>query len=363
MSTEELSLKQIILIVREYASLLWMKKFFILGFALLIFLLFGTNAYLKPTTYATKQTFMLKEGGGSSGPSGILGQIGLGGLGGEYNFNKLTEIAMSNLVLESILFDSAAVNGHQDLIANHIIRIEEVHEDWDEDGPLGNFLFRNKTEPRFDKKENSADNNDTEIANLATKSLVSRLRGDPSDPRSDKLVELSVGEKSQILTLRSVTKNEELSCLLATIHYEKLSDFYRSSSTKSQEKTYKSLQQKADSIYSLMVSAEYSAAEYQDKSAGVFLNRNRLPLAQYMRKSELYAKLYGEVVKNQETASFMLMSQTPMFQVIDVPTKPLNKTPKRIVFNSILGLFLGGLLSCVFFILKEIIYKSLMNDE
>jgi hypothetical protein len=224
MSTEELSLKQIILIVREYACLLWMKKFFILGFALLIFLLFGTNAYLKPTTYATKQTFMLKEGGGSSGPSGILGQIGLGG---EYNFNKLTEIAMSNLVLESILFDSATVNGKQDLIANHIIRIEEVHEDWDEDGPLGNFLFRSKTKPRFDKNENSTDNKYTKIANLATKSLVSRLRGDPSDPRSDKLVELSVGEKSQILTLRSVTKNEELSCLLATVHYEKLSNFYR----------------------------------------------------------------------------------------------------------------------------------------
>jgi hypothetical protein len=67
--------------------------------------------------------------------------------------------------------------------------------------------------------------------------------------------------------------------------------------------------------------------------------QNQLPKMRNLRRLEMYGAMYVEVVKNQPTAEYLLKSQTPYFQEIDVPFLSLGN-------NNILN----GVLTIIIFI-------------
>ena len=127
---DEISIKELILKTQEYIKIIWSKKIPLIAVSLLFGLGFAVKSYLKPTTYTAELTFMVNqdEGGGMSGIGAMLGQFGLGGGGGASNFEKITEIARSGKICERTLMDSATVGGTTDLLANHIIKAYEMHD-------------------------------------------------------------------------------------------------------------------------------------------------------------------------------------------------------------------------------------------
>jgi len=63
----------------------------------------------------------------------------------------------------------------------------------------------------------------------------------------------------------------------------------------------------------------------------------------------MYSTIYAEVLKNQQTAEFMLDSQTPYFQLIDVPFLPLGNVNKfkllGVIIPFVVSIFVFSLLT------------------
>ena len=71
--------------------------------------------------------------------------------------------------------------------------------------------------------------------------------------------------------------------------------------------------------------------------------------------------MYAEVIKNKETAHFILKSETPFFQVVDQSELPISAVPKGLVKQLVTGGFLGAFLLSLFF-LGRTVYKQTMEE-
>jgi nucleoside diphosphate kinase len=145
------------------------------------------------------------------------------------------------------------------------------------------------------------------------------------------------------------SEDEELSIALAKSWYNKLATFYINKSIERQQTTYQLLSFKADSIYRLLAGSESSLATSAEKR-GLVLASDNLPQARSSRNIQMYAAMYGEVIKNKETAEFILNNETPFFQVIDEPLRPLSIIKPSLVKNLIIGGIAGAFLTIFIFV-------------
>jgi len=281
---DEISIKDLILKTQEYIKIIWSKKIALIAVSLLFGAGFALKAYLKPMTYTAELTFMVNEedGGSLGGIGAILGQFGMGGSGGgASNFEKITEIARSGKICERTLMDSATVGGTTDLLANHIIKAYEMHEDWQEDTVLVDFLF---TKPFAATKQ----------YNIALNKLIVFFKG----AKKPGIASIEFDEKSTILKIATTAIDQELSAALTNSWYDKIQVFYVLKSTESSKKTLEELTVKADSIFSLLNGAESGLATGSDK-LGLVKTYDRLPTSRSGRNLQMYGAMYAEVIKNK----------------------------------------------------------------
>ncbi len=65
-------------------------------------------------------------------------------------------------------------------------------------------------------------------------------------------------------------------------------------------------------------------ARLQDRRTGVVLQKSLTEMERVQRELGLNQIIYGEAVKNQEQASFLLANQTPAFGIIESPVEPIS---------------------------------------
>ncbi|NNJ56393.1 MAG: hypothetical protein HKP14_09685 [Bacteroidia bacterium] len=343
-----LTAQDIIKDLKYYALSVWQKKIIIFIISAIVAIGWSYKLLKRPPLYVAEKTFMVSDDEGGGGISSILGQFGLGGSGGggSYNYKKIMEIGQSNLIIDQVLFDSASILGKNDLVANRIIELYDLHENWNKDTILNNFLF-------------TKDNRNSRKGKLARKILQGKIKGNPKEPSSKKLVRFDYSEESTILKISGEAQFEELSILLAESTYEKLSRFYINKSIERQATTYKQLKSKADSIYRLLSGSESSFAKSSNFNMGLVLPSDNISSARSMRNIEMYSTMYGEVLKNKETADFMLKSQTPFFQTIDSPFAPLGNSNTFSIINAILAFISGVILTSIVVILMAYYRKEI----
>ena len=345
---DEISIKDLILKTQEYIKIIWSKKIGLIAVSLLFGLGFAFKAYLKPTTYTAELTFMVNEedGGSMGGIGAILGQFGMGGSGGgASNFEKITEIARSGKICERTLMDSATIGGTTDLLANHIIRSYEMHEGWQEDTVLVDFLF---TKPFAATKQ----------YNIALNQLIVFFKGG----KNPGIASLEFDEKSTILKIATTSIDQELSAALTNSWYDKIQVYYVLKSTEASKKTLEELTVKADSIYGLLSGAESGLATGSDK-LGLVKTYDRLPTSRSGRNLQMYGAMYAEVIKNKETSDFILKSETPYFQKLDEPRLPLGgSNGLGWKLSMIIGMIAGGFVFSGF-VIGRILWHDLMQGE
>ena len=345
---DEISIKELILKVQEYIKTIWSKKIGLIAVSLLFGAGFAFKAYLKPTTYTAKLTFMVNQddGGSMAGIGAVLGQFGLGGGGGgSSNFDQITEIARSSKICEQVLMDSARIGGVTDLLGNHLIRSYEMHNAWQEDTVINNFLFIKRFE-----------------GSVPYNIVLGKLIGTFIGVDNSGLSSLDFDEKSTILTITTTTEEQELSKALTMSWYDKVQVFYVQKSTEASKKTLEELTHKADSIYNLLNGAESGLATGSDK-LGLVKTYDRLPTSRAGRNLQIYGAMYAEVIKNKETSDFILKSETPYFQKLDEPRLPLNgDNGLGWKLSMILGMIAGGFVFSGL-VIGRILWKDLMQGE
>jgi hypothetical protein len=339
---QELTLKDLILRVREYAQEIRRYWWIVV---LTCIPTIGWQAYLAYTTpvqYNAGLTFMVDEesSSGAGMLGALLGDIGLPG--GENNYDKILELSKSQRIIRMALFQKVEIDGKNDYLANHFIRIQKVHEEeWykkpkDPTQPsLNGFFFTRDSFENFSRLEYSA-----------FKSIYGLLMGDKNHKP---LFGNNYNHDSGIMALNLNTRSETLSIKLLSAIYTELSDYYITSSTLKEKATYDIIKNKVDSINSLIIKSEVRQARFLDNNFGLVKKVDQLPTEQIGRNKSMYGLLYAENIKNLEVADYALKDRTPYIQIIDTPIPPLPGAGygkiKALSIGIGLGLILGAILA------------------
>ena len=83
---------------------------------------------------------------------------------------------------------------------------------------------------------------------------------------------------------------------------------------------------------------------------------------QLKRKVDVINAMYLEIVKNLELSKMTLLNQTPIINIIDEPILPLDEDKKSKTVAGLLGGFVGGFLSLIFFIFRKLFKDTLAED-
>lgn len=339
---ESFNLPKTVGLIKGYWSEVWKRKWWIIFTAAVISAAFVIRAWLTPKYYPAHLTFMVNddEGQGMSGVGAILGELGFASQKGSHNFEKISKIALSRKILSTVLKEKVDYNGKNDYLGNHFIRLYKFQDEWKGDTILEDFTFSEDTltEARAIRRED-----------VAIEKLSKTLRGQPEQGQPG-IIRFEYDDESTILRTTAASKEERFSIIMANVHYQKLSDFYIEKSIERQRVTYDHVKTKTDSVRAAMELAERQLAQLRDQSHGIILNRERLPRMQLERKVEMLYLLYGESVKNLETADFLLKNSTPYFQVIDRPVGPIQAHGRSRLRALIRGGIIGGILSVLFVI-------------
>ncbi len=349
---DEITLKELILKIQEYALELW-KNIILIGLIAAPFMLYKLYvAYTTPVYYPASLTFMVDEDEGNTfaGMSNILGQIGIGGIRrGKYNLDKILEISKSRRVLQMALFAKADLQGQKDYLANHLIRQYEMHDRWQDDSSgLKDFLYQHHQFERFHASENKV-----------LKSLHRLLNGTDEEAG---IYETSYDEDTGIMTLRIESPSEDLSIALVDTIYAKLTSFYIEKATEKATATYQLMKYKSDSLANALATAEYNLADFIDRNQHIYsategsLRRTRL--ASNVKQLQV---MHSEALKNLELADFSLKSKTPFITLIDSPIPPIPPVRPSILRALIIGALLGAMVG-VTFVLARKIYRDAMED-
>lgn len=340
-NSDEVSIEELYTRFKSYISDLWSFKYWIISITFIFSLFFGLKTYLKSDNYIAKVVFTVNENNQNQGMDAILGKFGIGD-GVVSNYLKIQEIAFSNKIMFQLLGDSVMLNSNKDVISNHIIKELDIHNLWKEDTLLCDYYF---------KKGDSSS-----LKSYAFKQLVNFLKGDNRQFNDQKLLYFSFNEESTLMEISAHTEDPQLSVLIVEAWYNRIFDFYINTIIEKDKNIFDRLNQKADSIYSLIINSEKTFATEVDK-LGVIKYIDRLEINHQSENLKLYGEMYSEVIKNKEMAEFMMNTKMPYFKIIDSPTLPLDSESdqffKKILKYIIEGFILAIVFSSILSILKK----------
>lgn len=340
---DELTLKELILAIQDYARYFLRKWYwFVLG-AVVLGGVFFWNAYTTPVTYSAPLTFLLNNDKEKSvGAGAILGGLGLGtSETGGGTAAKLLELSKSRQVLGRVLFDSASVDGKTQFVADHLIDVYNYHTVWKDSKQLANFSFRG-IPPQVEDR----------VANRVFKSLHNRMVKE-----EDGILTVMLDEMTGLFKIQAVTPNPELSIAITEKVYDELTSYFINASVSDKENSLSLLSFRADSVKSALAVAEGRFARFQDRAGRIPLQEQSIKGQQLQREVLILGTMYSEIVKNRETAAFLLANEKPGFELVDGPLEPLSVSGGSVGRGVVLGGALGMVLTVII-----LFFIKLVND-
>lgn len=341
--SEEVSVKEIILKFKEFYNEVQRKWIFVILGGLLLASFNGAKNYFVKPTYPASLTFMINEdsgGGGLGGAAALLGQFGFGGSSSEYNLEKIIALGNSNKILHESILES----NNYPALANKLIEVNELHKEWEDNKLIAGYTFSNANTENLERNE-------------AIRKVTDLLRG---TEKKAGLISFSFAEETGIMKLTANTPDPELSLELVEVIYDKLANFYIKEAIEKPMQNFRLLKERADSVALEIAIVDRRLAEYQDKSKAFMLKADQINLTRMQRKAQILTILYGEVIKNKETANFILKSKTPFFQEIDQTALPIEPEKDSLIISVLMGLIVGSIVSAGVILLLYI-YRSIME--
>jgi hypothetical protein len=328
----EISLADIISIIKELISFFKARFLIIAIFGFSFGILFGIRNYLENDSYIANLTFMINEdeGGGPSSIGSILGQFGLGGGSGDYSLDKIIALSKSRKIISETVFQKGELNGKVDFWANHLIKMYSLKGAW-YNRKVDMSGFNGFIHGDVEKFTNAESN-----ALLTLEKLL-----------NEELFKSDYEQESSIMTMSLKTKDQIASTEIVRNWFDQLGSFYVEKSIEKQKRTFTLLSNKADSIKSLLSGAEYKTLDFESRNRNLIIPRASVPLVRASRDKSILTLMYGEAVKNVEIADFALKSKTPFIQAIDLPLTPIVSEKKGIIGQVGRGGIFGGIIGCL----------------
>ena len=350
---DEISLKELILKIREWWQYLWSKKWIIIAAGLVGALLGLGYSFIKKPIYTATTTFVLEsgdKGGGLGAYAGVASMMGidLGGGGGDmFQGDNILDFYKSRKMIEKALFSPVDTGSNQPLIEKYI-EINELRKAWAEKEELKKLQFK-VGDFELAKRDRLRDSVVGSIVEAISKSYLSVAKPDKKLSK----IQVDVKSTNEVFAKRF---NEEM--------VQNVNDFYVQTKTKKSLDNVAILQRKTDSVRAVMNGAIYNAAAVSDATPNMNPTRQVqrvAPIQRAQASAETNKAILGSLIQNLEMSKMALMKEAPLLQIVDGPVYPLSKEK----FGKAKGIVLGGLIFgffMTFFLLIKVIVKNIMQD-
>jgi len=348
---DEISLKELIMKIKEWYIFLLSKWKLIVLMGVIGGLIGFTYAYFQKPTYKATLTFAMEEeksgGGGLGGALGLASQFGIdlgSSGGGAFSGANLIELMKSRKLVEKTLLSPITVNGKTQSIVDYYLEFKELKKDWDEKPLLKNLQF-----PIDADRSNFTLQQDSILKNLASGLIKTDLVISQKD------------KKVSILSIEMNSTNEQFSKVFCETIAKETSEYYVEIKSKKAKMNVDILQHQSDSIRAELNSAITGVAAATDNvfNLNSAMNVRRTPSARRQVDVQANTAILTQLVGNLELAKVTLRKETPLLQIIDRPSFPLEKEKVGKLKSLLLGGFLAGFLTILYLVFTAI-YKKII---
>jgi len=348
-NSDEISLKELIFKLKKWFHYLLSKWVIIFVISVVGGGLGLTYAISKKTIYTAATTFVLEDSGSQSGPLSQLGGLAsiagieIGG-GGIFQGNNILELYKSRTMIQKTLLSEIEYNGIKQLLIDRYLEFNNVRIEWSKKQNLKALTFRNSK-------------NLTRLQDSILGTIV-------NDINKNYLIVGTPDKKTSIIKIEVKAPDEFFAKAFNDQIVKNVNDFYVQTKTKKSLENVLILQQKVDSVRTVMNGAIYSAAIVADATPN--LNPTRqvqrvVPMQRSQFISETNKAILGEMVKNLELSKISLRKETPLIQVVDKPVFPLYKERISKTKGIILGGLLFGFLTILWLLLRKVFLFIINN--
>ena len=331
---DEITLKDIILKIQEWFSIVWPHRVRIIALSLTIGLMAAlyTKFIAKPTYSASYQLFFEEEGGGMSGAMRLASSFGfsLGGGGGSSSIAVQEYLTSRDNIAKAMLAELDSGR----LVDRYYAKALEKDEE-----------FAEEYSSKFGTNQRYTDSVLTEI----TIALNEEHLGASMDEETG-VVSFSVNFKDEAfvydLSNQLIANTEE-----AFIDWKK---------EKSQD-AVDAFQGKVDSLELAIDATLRRLGEYEDQNNSLVSSVDKMKRMRLTIDMEALKVSYGEYIKGLEMSKAELMNLEPPFKYFDAPTYPLNKEKGSAAKAGVFGSIITGFLLVLFFI-GRVEAKNIMAD-
>ena len=334
MADDEITLKDIILKIQEWFSIVWPHRVRIIVLSLMVGI--ASVVYTKfikwPTYTASYQLFFQEESGGLGSAMRLASSFGFG-LGGGSATTSAT-------VQEFLISRSNVVNA---MMENHlegrlIDRYYQLSLEEDEE-------FRAEYQAKFGANQRYTDSVLTEV-HLALR---------------EGYLGSSFDEETGVLSFSVTSYDEKFTYDLATSLVNNTSDQFIAWDREKGQEAVRGFESKVDSIETAIDKTLIKLGEYQDQNNSLISAVDRMEQMRLTIDLEAGKVAYGEYIKGLEMTKAELLNLQPPFKYFDAPTFPLYKDDGSAAKAGVFGSVITGFLLVLFFI-GRVEAKNIMAD-
>ncbi|MDM1295961.1 lipopolysaccharide biosynthesis protein [Sphingobacterium sp. N143] len=338
--------------VKEFVLILqnWIKYFISKWHILVIAGLIGAGLgllyakFTKPIFTATT-TFVLESGEKASGLgqyAGVAAMVGIdlgGSSGGIFQGDNLLELYKSRKMLEAALLTPLKKDSSK-LLIDRYLEVSEMKKDWKSKKPsLMGIDFRRSNQGNLQRDRDSILQKIIKDINKGSLSVAK-----PSSKLS--IIKVDVKSEDEIFAKEF---NEAL--------VNEVNAFYLATKTKKSLNNIEILQHKTDSVRAVMYGSISTAAAAIDATPN--LNPTRqvqriVPSQRSQFSAETNKAILGQLVQHLEMSKMALMKEAPLIQAVDTPVYPLEKKKVGFIKAPVIGAFLLGLLTMIWFTVRRL---------
>jgi hypothetical protein len=310
-----------------------------------------TYAFFQKPVYKASLTFAMEDeksgGGGLSGALGLASSLGIDlgtSAGGAFAGANLIELMKSRKLVDKTLLSPIEVNGKFQSLVEFYITINELKKDWDETPNLKNLNF-----PIDADRSKFTIQQDSILKNIALEIIKKDLIISQKD------------KKVSILSIEMISTNELFAKVFCETIAKETSEYYVEIKSKKSKMNVNILQHQADSIRTELNNAISGVAVATDNvfNLNSALNVKRAPSARRQVDVQANTAILTQLVGNLELAKVTLRKETPLIQIIDRPTFPLEKEKVGKLKSLVLGGFLAGFLTVLYLVFTTL-YKKMI---
>lgn len=321
---DEITLKDIVLKIQDWWSIVWPQKNTIIAASLAIGLLSAlyTKFLTKPTYTASYQLFFQEEGGGLSGAMRLASSFGFGGMGGAGASSSAT-------VQEYLTSRSNIANAMSLELENGRLIDRYYANDMEEDDE-----FKVEFQAFFGTNQRYTDSIITQVFIALNEDVVG----------------VSFDEESGVLVFNVTADNETFTYDLATLLVKNAESQFKDWKREKGQDAVNAFQIKVDSLEIAIDATLRNLGEYSDQNNSLVSSVDKMKETRLMIDMEALKVAYGEYIKGLEMSKAELMNLEGPFKYFDEPIYPLEKTKSSAAKAGIFGSIITGFLLVLFFI-------------